>query len=393
MHVTWGQLAEIATRASSAPTVPDPQPLPSPAARGQRMAIDLGPTGSLLNMLSRAQLGTITRRLGMTIPAMRSGHAKITKQPATWPLRAWRGDQLALVQPAWLANPDPTCTWWDLVATTLDDAIWHDRAYWRVLRRGADGFPLAFRRVPATDVQDEVGQPLTIAGKLPGEAFPSDPAPVVLTDGRVLESFLAFRWQGMGGMAGPGAVVLDLAVALLASATNYATSPIPSTTLVDEGAVRLSDDEVEALLTAWETKRAERSTAYVHGVKPEHQGWSARELQLVEAREHSALEVARSLALPAFAVDAANGASLQYSTTVENRRDLVEALRLWVAPLEQVLSLHAAARGTDLHLDVTSYIRDDASTRMATWASGLASGALTLPEVRAAEPLATGGTA
>ena len=379
--MTWGALADAVTR-SAVTAAPEAR-----APRSAAFALDLGAYGSILSILTRSQTGNITRRLGMTIPAMRKGHAVITKQPGTWPMRAWKGEALALVQPAWLSNPDPRTTFTDLISSTLDDAIWHDRAYWRVTRRGADGFPLAFARVPAADVQDD-SSGIAINGKTPREAFPEDPGPVVLADGRVLESFIPFRWNGLGGMLGAGSVVVDLALSLLSAASNYANSPVPSTTLVDEGTVKLSDTEIDDLLTSWETKRQTRGTAYVHRVKPVHNGWSARELQLVEGREHSALEVARALALPAFAVDAANGASLEYTTTVENRRELVEALRLWTAPLEQTLSLHGTARGIDLRFDVTSYLRDDALKRMQVWAAGIAAGVVTVDEARAQEPLA-----
>lgn len=395
--MTWGALALAVDRAAT-PLVVAATPTGRSASRGLAMALDLGVAGSLLNILTKSQTGTLTRRLGMTIPALRKGHTVITKQPGTWPLRAWRGEALALAQPSWLSNPDPRTTWCDLIACTLDDAIWYDRAYWRVTRRGNDGFPLSFARVPARDVSDDYNG-LTDVGPMvngltPREAFPEDPGPVILADGRVLESFISFHWNGLGGMLGAGAVVVDLALSLLSAASNQAQSPMPAMTLVDEGAVKLTDTEIDELLTAWETARQNRSTAYAHRVKPTPNGWSARELQLVEGREHSALEVARALSLPAFAVDAANGASLEYSTTVENRRELVEALRMWTAPLEQTLSLQGTPRGTDVRLDVTSYLRDDPGKRMTTWAAGIACGALTIEEVRAQEPLAftTGGT-
>lgn len=369
-------------------------PLADAPRRDATFALDLGATGSLLSILTKAQAGQVTRYLGMTIPAMRSGHAKITKMPGTWPLRAWARDTLVPFQPAWMANPDPGATWTSLISQTLDDAIWHDRAYWRVTRRGADGYPLAFQRVPAVDVQDD-GTTVLVKGKTPREAFPDDPGPRILLDGsgRILESFLVFRWEGLGGLRGPGSVVVDLALALMSAASNYANAPMPQTTLeLDASAGLLTDEEVTAILDKYEAARQARGTAYVQGGKLTHNGWSARELQLVEAREHSALEIARSLALPASAVEATNGASLQYSTTVENRRELVEALRLWIAPVEQVLTMHALPRGVDARLDVTSYLRDDASTRMSVWAAGIASGVLTEAEARAQEPLATGVT-
>lgn len=384
--VTWGGLAELATAlAAAAPVVPDPVPAPAPAA---------APTvrGDLASLVSTSQLLRVTRRLALQIPAVRAGHAKITKTPGTWPLRLWQGDAYASAQPTWCAAPDPRITFGQLVAETLDDAVWFDRAYWRVTYRGRDGYPLRFERVPVDRVTDDAFG-IRVDGRPPSEVWPSMPGPVVLSDGRILESVIPFRWCGLGGLNGAGSLVMDNALQLLSAATNMARSPMPQALLTPDGPTgQLSDQEIDDLLAAWEEKRRAHATAYLQGVKLDSVGFSAKDLQLVEAREHSALEVARALALPAAAVDASSGASLTYSTTVENRRDLVEALRLWAAPLEQGLSLHAAPRGVDVRFDVTSFLRDDPQTRMNTWATALACGALTLEEVRAAEPLATGPT-
>jgi hypothetical protein len=343
----------------------------------------------LRTLLSDAQLVRVTKKIGMTVPWFRAGHAHITKKPGTWPLRMWAGERLAPVQPAWLTNPDPRCTFAELVAETMDDAVWEDRAYWGVTRRSRDtGYPLAFRRIPAADVtEDERG--IRYRGQDPVKALDLA-APVILTDGRILESVIPMHWCGLGGLQGAGRVVMDLSLSMLATALNMAKAPLPQMVLEYVGDGELSDDEVLELLDAWELARQERSTAFADKVKATPVGFSAKELQLVESREHNALEGARSLALPAWAVEASNGASLQYSTVRDNRRELVEAVRLWTAPFEQALSLHAAPRGQDPRFDVTSYVRDDPQTRMNTWAVALASGILTLDEVRAAEPLATG---
>jgi hypothetical protein len=375
--VTWGDLAGAVDAQRRTPVLATATPAASPRSTSP-------------GIIENARLAYVTRRLALTIPAFRAGHARITKQPGTWPLRTWRGDYVLPEQPAWLRNPDPRRTFTDLVSATLDDAVFHDRAFWHVTRRGVDGFPLAFEQIKAERVTEGPAGWL-VDGK-PADAL-TGPGPVVLADGRILESFIAMTWNGLGGMRGAGAVVVDLALALLTAAAHMAKSPMPQAALKpSDGARQLDDTEIDELLDEWEAKRAARATAFLQGVTLESIGWSAKDLQLVEAREHSALEIARALALPAPAVDASNGSSLEYSTTVENRRDLVEALRLWTAPLEQSLTLHATARGIDVRFDVTSYVRDDAATRMSTWAAGIASGVLTIDEARSQEPLATGGT-
>lgn len=375
--MTWGALAEAVTR----PVAPTPVTLTEPMTGAERIRA----------IVTDAQLLRVTKHVGLQVPAMRSGHTQITKKPGTWPLRMWVGDRLAKYQPAWLENPDPRSTFAQLIAETLDDAIWHDRAYWRVTRRGADMYPLSFVRIPAEQVtEDEKG--IYVQG-VPASKLPDTPGPVIFTDGRVLESVIPMHWSGLGGLNGAGRVVVDLALSLLATATSMAKVPLPQAVLEAEaGSAEMTQTEIDELLDSWDLKRQTRSTAFLQKLKLHEVSFNAKELQLVEGREHSALEVARALSLPASAVQASNGASLEYSTTVENRRELVEAVRMWTAPLEQALALHAAPRGLSTRFDVTSYLRDDPSTRMTTWATALASGILTLDEVRSQEPLATGGT-
>src|SRR4029077_5622927 len=93
-------------------------------------------------------------------------------------------------------------------------------------------------------------------------------------------------------------------------------------------------------------------------------GWNAAELQLTEAREYAALEVARIFGLPARAVDATTGDSMTYANVVESRRDTLDALRPWMAPVEQTLSLNDRASrpqglcvpyGIAVRLDIRQY--------------------------------------
>lgn len=375
-------MGAVGLRRALALTRPDPGAfaVPAPTTAG---AATSDPVARVLSILTAAQLARVTPTVAMYVPAVRSGHAKVTKTPTTWPLRAWSGDVLTATQPAWMRNPDPRRTYFDLIASTLDQAVWHDVAYWRVTQRGADGYPLAFELLDRDAVVDDAQGVRLASGEL-------NPGPVVLADGRILESILPMRWHGLGGLARAGSVVVELALALLSAALTYANDPQPQQTLVNESPTMLTDDEIDTLLDGWTEARQTRGTAFLQNVKLESNGWSAKELQLVEAREHAALEVARAMALPAWAVEASNGASLTYSTQVENRRDLVEALRLWTAPLEQTLSLYALPRGVDALFDVKAYLRDDAETRMRTWQTGIAAGVLTVDEARAAEPLATG---
>jgi hypothetical protein len=393
--VSWGALAvmiEAMRHENDAAAGAKP-----PGATSSRSAAELASDRALRNAVATAQTETASRRWAMAIPAFRAGHALITKRAGTFPLSVWEGDYRSDQQPAWLNNPDPRRTLAELVAGTLDDAIWHDRAYWRVLRRGADGYPLAFRRVPAEHVTEqpdpdgELPPTLTVNGK-PWPEGSTSPGSVMLSDGRVLDSLIRMSWDGLGGFRSWGAPVLRMARALMEAAARYANYPQPSTVLKNKG-IELDDDEIDDILDDWDAARAERVTAFLNrDLDLDTIGWSAKELQLVEAREHAAVEIARALALPATFLDAhaPKGGEIQYANVVDRRRDLSESLRVWRAPIEQALSLHALPRGEQLRFDDTAYVRDDPNTRMDVWEKGIRCGVLLVDEARAQEPLATG---
>ena len=369
--MSWGSLAREIDRLRAEPPVVMSTPLEDEAAA----------TRERLNRLTqRASLERASRTLAMQVPAYRTAHTLITKRAGTLPLALYVGDYPAPVQPTWLTRPDPARTMAELVSATLDDALWHDRAYWRIT--GVDpatGAPVAFRRVPATRVH-EVVDPT-------GELLPT-----LYVDGKpATASLVRFTWEGMGGFSRHGGLVLGLAQQLMQTAGRYALTPLPSTALVNKG-VPLDDDEIDEVIDGWEEARDEHVTAFINrAVELQTYGWSSAELQLVESREHTAVEIARATSLPAVFLDATppKGSNMTYANVTDRRRELTEALRLWRAPIEQGLTLAATPdTGQAIRWNDTSYVRDDPKTRAETWEVFLRSGVLTVDEARRQEPLA-----
>jgi hypothetical protein len=328
--------------------------------------------------------------VALSIPAVRKARHVIVGTPSTWQLAAWQGDtRLAAGDPraSWLAQPSRTRTLSWLIAKTLDDALWHDRCVWDVTRDIA-GAPRYFERVHPSRISTipEPHDPDTVAAWI----IDGD----VVTD---MSRFLVFDFGGIGGLRRYGFHLLTLYADLQAAAGNYARAPHPKAILKNAGP-DLTDDEIDDLLADWEANRNVSSVGYLNDTMSyDTVGWNPEEMQLVQAREHAALEVARLFGLPAKAVDAKSGDSMTYGNIVDYRRDVLEALRPWMTPFTQTLSLDDRTgtprgvllpRGVRVEFDVDSYVRDNPGDRMTTWSTGLASGALTLEEVRANEPLA-----
>lgn len=331
-------------------------------------------------------------QLAMSIPAMRRAHHQICGLPAGWPLYATQGTaRLASTDPrsSWLRQPDPTRTRSWLISKTLDDAMWHDRSVWSFERNIATQ-PVKFARVHPDRYStiDEPGDPDTVAAWIVDG--------VMLSPAEFRNRFIAFEWGGIGGLRRYGSALLSLYADLQAAAGNYARAPHPKAILKNAGP-DLDDDEIDELLEDWEAARATRSVGYLNkSMDYQSHGWNAKDLQLVEAREHAALEVARLTGLPAAAVDAATG-SMTYGNVVEYRKDLREALRPWTNPIVDTLSMDDRTAGVPRGLilpygisagfDDDAYLRDDPKTRMETWEIGLRTGVVDLADAQAQEPL------
>lgn len=336
----------------------------------------------------------VTRDIALSIPAVRKARHVIVGTISTLALSAWAGGtRLEPEDPrtSWLRQPDPLKTLQTTIAGTVDDGLWQDRAVWRILDRNVSGAPVKFRRIQPSRisvVSDQWDEDLVDTWTIDGREVPA-------------RNVVAINFSGLGGLKRWGVDLLQLYIDLQVAAGKYAKAPHPKAILHNHGA-DLNNPEIIALLDAWEAARESRSTGYLNDVMDyETFGWNAQELQLVEAREYAALEVARIFGLPAAALDAKSGDSMTYGNVVEKRKDILASLRPWMTSIEQTLSLDdrssrptglVVPRGITVRFDADAYTRDDPSTRMDTWAVAKSSGVLSMDEIRANEPLATSNT-
>lgn len=374
-----------------------PAPAPPETVPAVALSVDPAPVAevgdtpphSLAGMTSRAE--RVALDICLSIPSVRKAVHTLAGTIATFELLPYNaaGEVLPLTgDRAWLAQPERRRTRQTTLTRTLSDLIWRDRAVWRVVDTSSWGAPVAFERIHPHRIST-IDNPLDpdVVDKWIVDSKETPESRLVIFDG-----------AGMGGLARYGHDLLTIYGQLQAAAGRYARAPQPYAILKNSGA-DLDKDEITALLERWEAAREQRSIGYLNDVIDYEtiQGYSARELQLVEAREHAALEVARLFGLPAFALDANQpGSSMTYGNVVDRRRDLLEALRPWMSVIEQTLSLDdrdgrisgtLLAHGTVARFNADAYVRDAPEDRMQTWEIALRSGVLDLDEVRAAEPL------
>jgi HK97 family phage portal protein len=155
-------------------------------------------------------------------------------------------------------------------------------------------------------------------------------------------------------------------------------------------ATYLDEDEVNDLLTQWETQRRARSTAYLQSAEVQTFGFSARELQLVEGRQYQALEIARLAGVPAWYVNAEQSASLTYQNVTQVRKDLIDfSAGPYIDAIAARLSMVDVTPGTDrVSMGLTSFLAMDPKARADMYATAIAAGWITVDEVRELEGLA-----
>jgi hypothetical protein len=233
-----------------------------------------------------------------------------------------------------------------------------DRAYWRVIDRDFAGYPVS---VEVMRVEDTTDLPPYYAGIEANQQPPADPF-YYLARQIPTRDVIKFYGSGEGGWLATGATAITTAAALEAATLMYSETPIPTVALKNSGP-DLAPEKIDELLDAWEEARANRGTAYLNNtIDAQVMGFSARDVQLVEAKNLSAVAVARFCNLDPIWVGAGvPGSSLTYSNRVDLYKNLVDtALRPVMNLVAQRLSMpDVTPTGYVIDFDTTAFLRDD----------------------------------
>lgn len=312
----------------------------------------------------------VTRKQAMSIPAVRQGRNVIAGRIGTAPLvctRVRAGKAPERVDRPFFTQPDPNCTRAALLTWTVDDLVFYGLAYWVVTSRDATQYPATAMRVsPDRITIDYSTHTLRLDGK---EIEPRD--------------VIAFQGPDEGLLV-HGARTLRTCLLLEDAVRRSASADVPVGLFEDQQGAML-EDEIETFLSSWEQHRRTRSTGYVPaGLKYVNPNADPVKMQLADARSFQAAEVARHLNLPAYSVNAPTNDSLTYSTTEGNRRDLVElTFAPYITAVEQRLSLgDVTPIGTAVAMDFAAFIRGDMAGTIQMGATAVASGLMTVDEVR-----------
>lgn len=308
---------------------------------------------------------SFTRDAAMRVPTISRARDLIASMIASADLEQYafaydQGDpvEIELAPETWMNRPDPSATRAWLLAWTFDDLYFQGRAFWGVTARYANGFPSAFTWLPASMVQtsDQAGpvwfgvsDQLTFNGiKLPS---------------RDVIQFLS----PIQGILSTGIRAITIAQRLDAASERFAKNEIPAGWLqASANSEPMSSDELAELAAAWsEARQSSAIAALSGGVEWHESAMDPDRLQLVEARNYQALELARVGNVPGYLVGAPTP-GMTYQNAQESTRALFEfGARPYIEAIEQTLSGdNVIPRGRYVRLSLERYFRSPLRDQM-----------------------------
>jgi HK97 family phage portal protein len=168
----------------------------------------------------------------------------------------------------------------------------------------------------------------------------------------------------------------------------YAKEPVPTMVLKSNG-TNLTPERISKLLESWKVARSTRATAFLNAdVELTALGFDPQKLQLNEARQYLALELARAVGIPASFLSAET-TSMTYSNMTAERKALIDfSLRNVVTPIEQRLSAaDFVPNGVEVRFDIDDFLRGSALERAQVYEILNRIGAMSIEQIQEEEDL------
>jgi len=184
-----------------------------------------------------------------------------------------------------------------------------------------------------------------------------------------------------------GAGGLDLAAELGRQARSISQNGVPTAVLRSTNPDATEGDLI-AVKQSWLRNMRDRTVAVLNATTEfQPLAWNPEEMELVEARKFSLLEVANIFGLPPRFLGASTGDSMTYSTSETESIDLLKfSLGGHLGRFEQTLSLHFPA-ATWVQANLDAILRADTTARYAAHETGIRAGFLLRSEARELEDL------
>jgi HK97 family phage portal protein len=287
-----------------------------------------------------------------------------------------------LGSPVWLEQPDIRQPRSVTISATVDSLIFYGVAYWRVTSLYADdGRPSGFEWIDnnrvtyttnnyGTEIEDYFvnGQKVPMGG---------------------IGSLVTFQ-SLIPGVLNTASTTIKAAYDVQRAAAVSAATPMATTVLKNNGA-DLPEAQVQGLLASWKASRASRSTAYLTStLSVENIGFSPKDMGYVDFSQYLALEIARSMNVPAYYISADMNNSMTYQNILDGRKEFMAySLQPYICAIEDRLSMNDitnSANQVRFAVDDT-FLRADAMERLNVIEKMLNLNLITVEQARQMEQL------
>ena len=296
------------------------------------------------------------------------------------------GAQLA--SPVWLDQPDERQPRSVTIAYTVQSLLFYSVAYWEVTATYADdGRPARFAWVQNERVSVKLNKYNTEVDyyMVNNERRPDNG----------IGSLITFQSLNPAVLVS-GARAIRSALDIGRAAALSAATPIPSGHIKNSGA-DLPDTVVQGLLASWKAARASRSTAYLTStLEYIPTQFSPKDMMYTDAIQSQSTEISRLMNVPAYMLSADANASMTYQNILDARKEFFAyTLAPYVCAIEDRLSMNdITANGNMVHFAVDeTFLRVDATTRLATLEKLLSLQLITLDQAKEMEDLSPMGDA
>ena len=327
---------------------------------------------------------TATRESAMSVPALARARNIICSTIGSLPLESYNHFTKEHLRPQRvIMQPDPRIAGSAIYAFIAEDLLFNGVAYGQVLDAysASDGGRVrAWTRVSPDRVTYNLNSTNTEITQ-----YMIDGIRVNNTGG--IGSIIVFSGLDEGVLNRAGRTI-KAALELEKAAEMYAKEPLPTMVLKSNG-TNLTPERITKLLDSWKLSRSTRSTAFLNAdVELQALGFDPKSLQMAEARQYIALEIARAVGIPASFISAET-TSMTYSTTVMERKALIDfSLRNILTPIEQRLSASDfVPNGVEVRFDIDDFLRGSALERAQVYEILNRIGAMSVEQIQEEEDL------
>lgn len=346
---------------------------------------------ALLEDVAGLSSAKVSRRDALKAMAVLRARNLIAGVSATIPVELRNGKR-ELDDRTWLGvQPDDGIEDTVTYAMTYEDLLFEATSYWRITRRGSDGYPTGAEHLEHRSVSTGVN--LSMPSRNISQDLQFAPDDPIFVDGVYARPNEVIRFVSPNPpLLVHAAKAIRTILFLDQMASQYATNPLPFGYFQDDPDAEdtLDDDAVKDLLAKWERARRDKMWGYVEtGMKLNMLEWpDPSKLQLAEARNHAVLDIARATGLdPEDLATVVEGTSRTYQNAEQRRLDMIDfTLTPYLSVVRDRLSMNdVTPRGLFAKHRMGAFARADTKSRFEAYKIAIECKMMTPEEARRSE--------